>query len=152
MRTRNRPHTLDSLLSLTQPDGQCLLWQGATRNNGYGIIRYLNLQTTVHRVVYRLVYGDIADELEVDHTCNNRGCINPDHLQVVSHAENMRLSRIRRTHCRSGHEWTEENTYTTLVRRRQGGFRVQRYCRRCRADQQAALRLRRINNKGGLVR
>ena len=142
MRTRNRPHTVESLLSLTIPDGDCLIWQGTSRSNGYGAVTFKGTQTTPHRAMYLLAHGEIPDGMEVDHVCNNRACINPAHLQLVSHAENMRLGLERRTHCRAGHEWTEESTYLAVVQRKQGGTRMQRYCRECRKLYQRQLRER----------
>lgn len=114
----------------------------------------MGTQTTTHRVMYQLTTGQpLPPGMEVDHTCNNRLCINPAHLQAVSHADNMRLGRERRTHCRAGHEWNDDNTYIATVKRKQGGTREQRYCRMCRAIMQQNLRdLRGINNKGGFYR
>ncbi len=48
-----------------------------------------------------------------------------------------------RNHCKAGHEWTTENTYITQVKRKQGGMRTQRFCRKCRATHQTHLRERR---------
>ena len=132
MRTRNRPHTIESLLEVAKPDGECLIWQGATLRNGYGAVTLMGQHTTAHRAMYLLVHGAIPEGIEIDHKCNNRSCINPEHIHAVTHAENMRLSLERRTQCRAGHEWTEQNTYIGLVRRKQGGTRLQRYCRECR--------------------
>lgn len=156
MRTRNVPHTEDSLLALTNRVGDCLVWLGAKRSNGYGVTVYMGKQTTTHRIMYTLHFGGITDVMEVDHKCNRRDCINPEHLQTVTHQENMRLSALRRKSCKAGHEWNECNTYVKEVKRKQGGTRMQRYCRVCRAKHQADLRARRdlhgLNNKGGLVR
>ena len=151
MRKRNTPHTEDSLLELTKPDGDCLIWQGVKRSNGYGVTVYQGTQTTTHRAMYLIRHGALADGFEVDHTCNRRDCINPDHLEAVTHQENMKRSITRRTSCRAGHPWNEENTYVAIIKRKQGGTRQQRYCRICRAKHQADLR-ERINNKGGLVK
>jgi len=62
-----------------------------------------------HRWAYETCVGSINDGLQIDHLCRVRECVNPDHLQPVTHAENMR--RARRTHCRRGHELTPENVY-----------------------------------------
>lgn len=158
MRKRNKPHTKDSLLALACVDGDCLIWQGTKRSNGYGVITFNGRQTTTHRVMYQLVAGDVPDGMEVDHTCSRRDCINPEHLQVVTHAENMFLSASRRKTCRNGHLWTEGNTYLGTVKRKQGGTRTQRYCRICRAQHQKDMReriknlLTGVNQKGGLVK
>ena len=156
MKTRNVPHTEASLLALTNKVGDCLVWQGTKRSNGYGVTVYLGKQTTTHRVMYALHFGGITEVMEVDHTCNRRDCINPEHLQAVTHQENMRLGALRRKSCKAGHEWNERNTYVKEVKRKQGGTRMQRYCRVCRAKHQADLRARRdltgLNNKGGIVK
>lgn len=48
----------------------------------------------------------------------------------------------KRNQCKAGHDWNEENTYVTQVKRKQGGYRTQRYCRLCRAKHQSDLRKR----------
>ena len=141
---RNKPHTAQSLLERTTHIGECDIWQGANKSNGYGVAVYKGKQTTVHRVMYMLVHGAIPDGYEVDHTCNNRACINPNHLQAVTHQENMYLGATRRKQCKAGHEWNDKNTYITQVKRKQGGYRTQRYCRVCRANNQQNIR----DNKG----
>ena len=142
MRTRNKPHTVESLLALTSPQGDCRVWQSTSRTSqGYGVATFMGKQTTVHRVMYQLITGQsVPSGVDIDHTCNNRACINPAHLQAVSHADNMRLGRERRTHCKAGHEWNDDNTYLATVRRKQGGTREQRYCRVCRAIAQQNFR------------
>lgn len=143
MRTRNKPHTTQSLLDNTSPDGECLIWQGAGKPNGYGVAVYRGKQTTVHRIMYQLHnHTELEVGIEIDHNCNNRRCINPEHLEAVTHQENMKRGIERRTHCRAGHEWNEDNTYLAIVKRKQGGTRYQRYCRVCRAKHQADLRER----------
>lgn len=159
MRKRNRPHTLESLMERTTEKGDCLLWQGPVRPNGYGTVVFMGKQRSVHAVVKHLCDPEkfnFEPGMDVDHTCNERACVNPAHLEVVSHQENMRRARERRRTCRAGHPWTEENTYVTRVKRKQGGYREQRYCRKCRAIAQAEFRNRAellgLNNKGGFHR
>lgn len=149
MLKRNKPHTLDSLMERTRVEADCLIWTGSMRPNGYGTVVFQNRQRSVHAVVYHLLNPEFCFQVgtEIDHTCNNRACINPNHLQEVTHTENMRLAVARRKTCRAGHEWNEQNTYTARVKRKQGGYREQRFCRVCRRI--AAMNFR---NKGGFYR
>jgi hypothetical protein len=69
-----------------------------------------------HRVAYELVKGPIPKNLEIDHLCRNRLCVNPKHLEAVSKKENLLrgignpANNARKTHCSRGHEFTFENT------------------------------------------
>jgi len=71
-----------------------------------------------HRISYELLVGEIPHGKHIDHLCRNRACFNPEHLEPVEPAENLRRglssqsSRIRatyRTHCPNGHEYTDSN-------------------------------------------
>ena len=71
-------------------DKECWEWQGATHESGYGILTVAGGKTkSTHRLAYELHYGDIPEGLMVLHKCNNRICINPDHLYVGTHNDNM---------------------------------------------------------------
>lgn len=105
----------------------CWLWTGATGPTGYGVTYNNGKNQYVHRAVYELLVGPIPDGLQIDHLCRVRNCVNPDHLEPVTPQENTRRGdawkwRLRRTHCRRGHEYSAENTVM-----RQGG----RWCRAC---------------------
>ena len=75
-------------------DGGCWVWFGAQCTpNGYGQL-YITVDGVkkklyVHRVAYELVIGNIPDGLEIDHLCRVRNCVNPDHLEAVTHRENI---------------------------------------------------------------
>lgn len=84
-----------------------------------------------HRFTYELIAGEISDGLTIDHLCRNRCCVNPDHMQPVTQAENLLRGdgfvgvNARKTRCVNGHEFTDENTYV-----RPNGRRVCRACHR----------------------
>lgn len=119
--------------------GGCWDWQGGT-SLGYGRVGCRNSLTLsgtdmVHRLTYELLRGPIPDGLHLDHLCRRPICCNPDHLEPVTPAENTArgLHGVLRTHCRAGHEATDENTY---VRTSDNS----RHCRICRAEDQARRR------------
>lgn len=105
--------------------GSCWLWMGAKTVKGYGSFNDGGHTRQAHRVAYELSYGPVPDGLEIDHTCGNRSCVNPQHLEAVTHSENLRRGAARRTHCKYGHEFTPENTYV-----KRNGARECRICKR----------------------
>lgn len=68
----------------------CWLWTGGRNWYGYGIF-YLGDSRTVraHRYSYERVWGSIPHDTELDHRCRNTLCVNPDHLRLSSHKQNM---------------------------------------------------------------
>jgi len=114
----------------------CWLWAGATdKKTGYGRIKIDGRAAMAHRVSYELRAGSISDGLHIDHLCRVRNCVNPDHLEPVTSQVNTirgigpqlaaeRFAAI--THCPSGHEKNEQNTYVKKDGSRQ--------CRPCRRD------------------
>jgi hypothetical protein len=65
----------------------CWVWQGRTDELGYGRLGQSRL---AHRAYYRMLRGPIPDDLELDHLCRNPTCVNPAHMEPVTHAENLR--------------------------------------------------------------
>ena len=123
-------------------DRGCWEWKGAARAaDGYRFAFRNNRQQYAHRFAYELLVGAVPSDKQLDHLCRNRGCVNPDHLEIVTPRVNtMRgISESARnavkTHCVNGHAFDETNTY-----RRRG----RRYCKKCcRAAKQRYL------SKGG---
>ena len=75
-------------------EGDCHLWTGGTsgegRRGGYPRMCLDGATMAVHRVVYTHYNGIIAHKKQIDHKCKNRLCVNPDHLEMVTHKENQR--------------------------------------------------------------
>jgi len=67
----------------------CWEWKGRLGSSGYGQIKVFGKMVSCHRLSYELYNGPIPTGLEVMHTCNNRKCINPDHLKAGTHIQNM---------------------------------------------------------------
>lgn len=95
----------------------CWEWTGGTNAGGYGVLNIAKRPRLVYRVLYELVVGPVPDALELDHLCRNRRCVNPDHLEPVTHRENVLRgdapsARAHRENiCKRGHEFTPDNTY-----------------------------------------
>lgn len=128
------------LLAQTQlggPDGDCLIWIGAL-NNGYGQIKIRNMAYRVHRLTYAHVYGELPDDLWIDHDahCAERACVNPSHLEAVTPQVSTFRSRsvsafnAGKRFCPRGHPYNEDNTLVSK------GFR---YCRTCRWEKRHPL-------------
>lgn len=105
----------------------CWLWNASLTNQGYGQVwmKELGRPASAHRWAYERLVGPIPVGLSLDHLCRVRNCVNPAHLEPVTHAENMRRAAGLKTHCPWGHEYTEENIY-----RGSDGTAVCRFCKK----------------------
>ena len=65
----------------------CWLWKGYIEKNGYG-------SRLAHRRLYKRYKGEIPKEYQIDHLCKVKACVNPDHLEVVTAAENIHRSAV----------------------------------------------------------
>ena len=114
------------------PESGCWIWMDTLTGHGYGNVKIAKRYYGAHRAVFLHFGGDIPEGMELDHLCGVRSCVNPYHLEAVTHRENILRSRAaRKTHCNHGHEFTNENTEIVMQR----GNPV----RRCKICQRAAM-------------
>lgn len=104
---------------IPEPMSGCWLWVGGIDGRGYGAVWLNGKVRKAHRVVFEAAYGPVGTGLEFDHLCRNTACVNPMHLDPVTHLENVRRGAAKKAACPNGHR------YDIVT----GGSRR---CRRCR--------------------
>lgn len=123
-----------------EPNTGCWLWAGTANRRGYGRFTGRDRRMQAHRFAYELLIGPIPQGLELDHLCRVTCCVNPDHLEPVTHKVNVlrglspTADCAQRVSCPRGHPYDEQNTHW-----RRGGRRA---CKRCKHLMTAAWRRR----------
>jgi len=106
--------------------GGCLLWTKAKNSRGYGVLYHDGKVRLAHRVAWFLARGDWPTPgLVVDHICEVRHCVRPEHLRELTNAANIaRTPNVWASlpHCRNGHPYPQE------VQRDKHGWRVCPHC------------------------
>ena len=94
-------------VSINEQTG-CMEWTGSITNGGYGVVRYKGRLTVAHRAFWVFMGNPDPEGKDLDHLCRNRCCINPDHLEPVTRAENLKRGFVARG-CKNGHPYNEED-------------------------------------------
>jgi HNH endonuclease len=116
----------------------CWEYTGYLMSYGHGQFKvtvgpYDTVNVLAHVYAWNLAKGEVPAGKELDHLCRNPCCVNTDHLEPVTHQENVRRGKAGQhmkdkaaaaTHCSRGHEWNEANTYIDPKRGR-------RSCKAC---------------------
>lgn len=111
---------------------KCWSWAGKETKYPYPRLVFEGKTWLAHRLSFASYRGQLMPGLVIDHLCSNKRCVNPDHLEQVTQAENVLRAAELITHCPAGHEYTEENTgYYGL---KPGKKTPARYCFTCSRD------------------
>lgn len=117
----------------------CILWTGRKNHHNYGLITKKHVPKLVHRLMWESVNGPIPKGIFVLHKCDVRHCINPDHLFLGTHQDNMNDMKAKgrsrngnsgKTCCLKGHEFSKSNT--AIYYRKDGS--PSRQCKICIRD------------------
>lgn len=100
----------------------CLEWTGFLKN-GYAAFTFNGKVIRAHRLAFIVANGEIPDGTEINHICGVKHCVNPEHLEAISHGDNIRHHWNSQTSCKRGHPWPENRKFDS---------RGQRYCTLCR--------------------
>lgn len=106
------------------PD-DCWEWQGSVYRAGYGQTYQPETQksTGAHRVAYTLTKGQPLPGMAVAHTCHNKLCCNPAHLEAQTYSENTRSNFTRSVNTHKGKKWSDEQV-SEMHRLRSAGVPV----------------------------
>lgn len=74
----------------------CWVWRRKLNTNGYGRVTVDRKVLLAHRATYQALIGPISDDLELDHLCRVRSCVNPWHLEAITHAKNVQRGSARK--------------------------------------------------------
>lgn len=114
-------------------EGECWPWIGGRKAAGYGQFMVDGHKVIAHRWAYATFVAPIPAGFDVDHVCQHSWCVNPSHLEAITHQENVARRVAAKTHCIHGHEYTPENTWWQTSK----GYRS-RVCRACQLPKMRA--------------
>jgi len=102
-------------ISIPLNKDKCWQWKGSFTKSGYAVFHLgPGITNRVHKILYELTVRKVLEGLELNHKCCNRGCVNPNHLETITHQENQLKGGSLLTQegfCKYGHKRTIGNTY-----------------------------------------
>lgn len=127
----------------------CHIWTGSKTRDGYGktsrVVNGKRKFFSTHRLSFLINFGDIPEKLYVLHKCDTPLCINPEHLFLGTHQDNMtdmvkkgrgKNHNTNKTHCKNNHELKDDNLY--IYKLKDG--KTMRQCKECK-------KIKKVNNK-----
>lgn len=114
------------MVAIGEPN-ECWEWQRGRNQHGYGVITIAYKKWSAHRYAWTLTHGPIPDGAFICHHCDNRACVNPDHLYVGTHQSNMADMVSRERHSmgvRSSRSKLTEEQVREIRRLRADGVRI----------------------------
>ena len=121
------------------PNDKCWQWLASDGAMGYGKMWFAGQLQYAHRISYMLAHGAIPLGMTIDHLCRDHGCVNPNHLEPVSHQVNVLRGRspsainAKKVNCKVGHPYDLFNTRIRV----NGG----RGCRICQVERDSKRQL-----------
>lgn len=112
--------TLSDLLEWTEEASNgCLEWMRALDKDGYAAVFIGGKNLRGHRVAYGFAHGSIPDGLHVLHNCDNRRCINPEHLRLGTNDDNVadRVARDRTAKGERNGRYTKPEAFSNAILR-----------------------------------
>ena len=95
---------------------ECILWQRAVNSAGYGVQWRDGRLSLAHRLIWQEANGTIPSGMHICHSCDNRRCVNLDHLFLGTPADNLNEMTLKGRRRNGGHKLTDEQAVYVLAR------------------------------------